>query len=28
VIRQHPDVGGNAGVVEHVGWQGDDGFLK
>ena len=25
-VRQHPDVGGDAGVVEHVERQGDDGF--
>ena len=25
-VRQHPDVGGNAGVVEELFRQGDDGF--
>ncbi|KAF0137543.1 MAG: hypothetical protein FD152_401 [Xanthobacteraceae bacterium] len=25
-VRQHPDIGGDAGVVEHVERQGDDGF--
>jgi len=26
VVAQHPHIGGDAGVVEHVGRQGDDGF--
>ena len=25
-LREHPDVGGDAGVVEHVERQGDDGL--
>ena len=25
-VGQHPDIGGDAGVVEHVERQGDDGF--
>ena len=25
-VRQDPDVGGDAGVIEHVGGQGDDSF--
>src|SRR5690606_33774643 len=25
-VREHPDVGRDAGVVEHVEWQGDDRF--
>ena len=25
-VAEHPDVGGDAGVVEHVERQGDDGF--